>query len=910
MVGFRALAHGHQPMVLSAYIAVLVFESVNIQGHQNQLNVASAPSRLHLAGHPEAQVSVARGSGSQLRVFQEPGTNMTLHEAIRALPPIPPDLERLLGQHFGKDWQAEVARSRRHGHTEVGAQSLLQERAILRKIRQKSGTALATVNSASSSSASSADDARLQINRVLAEAMATLDEEEIKCKPQIEALEVQAQELAMDLRMYESDASSARSQVFQAQTQIAELTDRLPKLLEERSKHVDACNNDVLAVQAQVSLVMNDSLLLGGVAEETSCTSVSASFMQDGKHHTRGRDGSALQCTGSAVCHCGSQATSFFQFRKRSTRRKVAQLRTVAARRELQHALEHVASGNASSHKNRRGRRRRLASVDTKALSAIKSTVSDRSVVGKIRQPGQHTCCSYGCRVNPDPDCDYMRNHFLAMQTRLLDKADSMKGAIHKMTEDCAAVKKRYDLQIDNTRRSLGEFQIALGRATASLQEANIVKESKSEHVQDALSEVDDAKTSCVENVRDLSAQICGLKQVRAELYKMEAQRPYIQDCVVSDWTPEQCSATCGGGTQTISRMVVVPATLGTECPPLKAVRSCQLQKCPVDCELGAWEDWSACSAECDRGLKMRVRPVLQKGHDGGRPCGATTETVSCNVQSCDLDCKLSDWTGWQGNCSKACDGGFVIRSRQVVEQAQGEGICPSPDDASRMQYKRCNTQACVPESEDGKLQCKSKIDLIVLLEGSAAMTQSGWDASRDAAAAIIDRLPQNDAMVALVLFSGPLTLEGYRKCSNSTDIDLHSDCKVTWVSHFTSEKTNLVNEVNLLKWPKGSSLSPTALASVDAELLHRRREAIPIVLVISDGNLMAPTRTHHAAEFVRGKAKLMWVRVNEQPPDESFKKMVSKPVASNLILLSKYDDLPKVETVNHIIANLCPEVS
>lgn len=42
---------------------------------------------------------------------------------------------------------------------------------------------------------------------------------------------------------------------------------------------------------------------------------------------------------------------------------------------------------------------------------------------------------------------------------------------------------------------------------------------------------------------------------------------------------------------------------------------------CPLDCKLSDWSPWSACSASCGSGLKIRSKWLREKPFNGGRPC-------------------------------------------------------------------------------------------------------------------------------------------------------------------------------------------------------------------------------------------------------------------------------------------------
>lgn len=50
------------------------------------------------------------------------------------------------------------------------------------------------------------------------------------------------------------------------------------------------------------------------------------------------------------------------------------------------------------------------------------------------------------------------------------------------------------------------------------------------------------------------------------------------------------------------------------------SVEVCQVA-CPLDCKLSDWSAWSACSASCGSGLKIRSKWLREKAFNGGRPC-------------------------------------------------------------------------------------------------------------------------------------------------------------------------------------------------------------------------------------------------------------------------------------------------
>ena len=162
-------------------------------------------------------------------------------------------------------------------------------------------------------------------------------------------------------------------------------------------------------------------------------------------------------------------------------------------------------------------------------------------------------------------------------------------------------------------------------------------------------------------------------------------------DCKVSDWSCfGSCSATCGGGTQTRSRVVIqAPLNGGAACPALTDSAKCNTQACPVNC-VGSWGDWSTCSKTCGGGSQTRSLTITTPNSNGGRCCGNPTEVRPCNTQTCVTDCQMSSWSDW-GSCSKTCGSGIQTRHRTVTTQPS----CQGAQCGALIDTQTCNTQGC-----------------------------------------------------------------------------------------------------------------------------------------------------------------------------------------------------------------------
>eukprot|EP00397_Hematodinium_sp_SG-2012_P001492 GEMP01001495.1.p1 GENE.GEMP01001495.1~~GEMP01001495.1.p1 ORF type:complete len:1042 (+),score=197.84 GEMP01001495.1:242-3367(+) len=176
-------------------------------------------------------------------------------------------------------------------------------------------------------------------------------------------------------------------------------------------------------------------------------------------------------------------------------------------------------------------------------------------------------------------------------------------------------------------------------------------------------------------------------------------------DCELSDWSHwDQCSATCGGGQQSRSRMLEIPPALGGKgcSDALSETRGCGAIPCvkPVDCLWTEWSDWAACTATCSGGQKSRDRDIKISPRNGGRLCDALsmTEIAGCNKDPCPRGCvdgQLTVWSEWSV-CSASCDVGFQARHRQVSQEPNHCGKPIGLDGTAELQqFAACDLEPC-----------------------------------------------------------------------------------------------------------------------------------------------------------------------------------------------------------------------
>jgi hypothetical protein len=655
-------------------------------------------------------------------------------------------------------------------------------------------------------------------------------------------------------------------------------------------------------MNARLKIVMGDIAIMTMILEMTDC------------------EKKLIQMKSFALLHCKDRCTqkSFVQFNHKGLQDKIQKLQSKTANELMHNTFADLFEGLEGLEESVA-----LMQFGSKQMPMANKTDFNNPPVPRTEVPANPCNDPFAgapsdadkraakCTIKKSPQCYKLQERFLLIQAGIQDERDELMESIAKMEQECEEIKTTLETQIQNDEDMLEAAQTKLAQATEKEASAGeTARQTNAEHEQ-LSQELSKQMKTCSGNYINFETELCALKKIRGELYKMKGggHSAFFQDCEVSKWDPEECSKECATGEQKLTRKILTHPDGGAKCLPLEAMRSCNQQPCPVDCRLKIWSGWSKCSAECGGGVQQRLREVKRAMAHGGKPCGAVSETKACNAQACEKDCELGSWTKWSA-CSKDCDGGTKKRQKFIKVEPLGAGECADEWSVKRLQYKKCNMVRCKVPDEAKPLACNRSLDVLLMLDGSGSLGKEGWAEEIEAAQMFVDAFTDSGkGNMAVILFSGPRTWGGVEKCTgpNSGDVDPEK-CGIKMVTHFTEDMKKVKNLITGLEWPQGSTLTSLALMTAKAELSLGRKDSQAVVVVITDGRPLSFRNTGLASKVLRKSARLVWVPVTKFAPLKKIKSWATRRWQENVILVKEKEDLGKAETVTHIIADICPK--
>jgi Mg-chelatase subunit ChlD len=497
--------------------------------------------------------------------------------------------------------------------------------------------------------------------------------------------------------------------------------------------------------------------------------------------------------------------------------------------------------------------------------------------------PVQTMDCVAPCGVNCKKlksECFYLYDKFAEIWGEVKDQVEKLQMEMDQRTVEYEKLKSFNNREaeiLSHQISSLDEEFLDGESQKISIGSKLPIKRGENGELEKSYKKLED---DCCEEFEYIAGTLlCGPLAVKNELIKnlnnpeqVGLESPpdptEVGDCEMGCWIPEKCSVECDdtlvGGFQTMVRRVIEPTNgeLGLKCPAQTMEMKCGQRKCPVNCEVDDWGDWSECTRECGGGGQTRTRAVSVHPANGGEGCEPLTDVQSCNSHSCDEDCGLLDWTDWSP-CSAACGGGAQAKFKNENPQKPAKGLngqCPDYYDAKRYKNQTCNEQPCI-----GDEVCTANMDVVILLDSSGSVREKGFNILKNFSLKILERVKStsygNKAVrVGVVQFGN-----GHLKVGWQDKPDTVTPAKL--IQSFSSNFAGVKTKISQMVFQKGFTNMAQAFIKAK-DLLSKKGDegAAGTVLMITDGFPSFEVETEQAAQRLRASANLVIAHVKRSP--------------------------------------------
>merc|ERR1719478_1752687 len=303
-------------------------------------------------------------------------------------------------------------------------------------------------------------------------------------------------------------AANSRSLILDSQATISKCEVDIPTRKLELKQHLLKCKHELNKMNTRLKIVLGDIAVMTIILKMTDCKK------------------KLLQKEHMALLHCTDK--SFIEFNQGELKQKVAQLQSSVSHNLMQDTFKDLVEGVESLESME------FLEVGSHQTPAINKTKFNNPPVPRTKVPSNPCNDKNGgapsaankraakCTIGASPQCYKLQERFLLIQSGIKDERDNLPQEISSMEKNCAETKETLETQIKNDEDMLSESQTKLGVATTKEATAGeTARQTASENEQLNKDLVKQMKT-CSGNYINFMTEICALKKIRGELYKMK----------------------------------------------------------------------------------------------------------------------------------------------------------------------------------------------------------------------------------------------------------------------------------------------------------------------------------------------------------------------------------------------------
>merc|ERR1719487_123095 len=409
------------------------------------------------------------------------------------------------------------------------------------------------------------DKAKLTLSNMMEETKEEMDKAILTCT-EFDTQTVSTLDINKGYRaQLAAQVAEAKGFIAQAKMMISEATTELDSLKTISEEHAQQCFITITAKQEGLAILENDLSVSMKVENMTSCDDVTpgstTTLMQCGTGYSRRFQfaGSAAQEYAQLKTKVGMLAVQrtakimlgenlgedsyedkTFQPTRRITRKGLVKTHRelpIKTKNGLVQVVKRVGSTPSPDEVNR------SSPLSAEGAEALVNMTMETSPEPVSYNPDD---LMEKCTVSGSPSCPMLRDALSQLTAEVRWARDQAASQLFELESECHRLAEEYRQQSEDWEGELQAAGVKFATSTGRLNTAEENIRLKVEEANTLIGELTTHRADCADKIKEGAETLCGIKTIRQELYQIQGQNPFMQDCEVSEWQEGECSVECG----------------------------------------------------------------------------------------------------------------------------------------------------------------------------------------------------------------------------------------------------------------------------------------------------------------------------------------------------------------------------